>query len=182
MYVRCSTVSGLPISRRGKSMPRCWTKENICAPGGQCTVFWMKIRKCGNAATSCATRVTPNRSCWLPNRTSYGAGIIHQAPWTNKVDLLLSLQYPGCLQPLLGRLDDRRTRIRQPGRRADRRHLCSPEYSTGTTHHPCRPRQLDDLQTGGLAHGGSGCDQNPLAPHVSNDNPFSESHMLCRRP
>ena len=83
---------------------------------------------------------------------------------TNQVDLLLSLQHPGCLQPLLRRLDDRRTRIRQPGRGADRRHLCPPKHSTGTAHHPCRSRQLDDLQTGGAADGRFGRDENPLPP------------------
>ena len=54
--------------------------------------------------------------------------------------------------------------IGQFGGRADRRHLCSPEHSTGTTHDPCRSRQLDVFQTGSAAHGRSGCDENPFPP------------------
>jgi hypothetical protein len=37
-------------------------------------------------------------------------------------------EYPGCLQPLLCRLVDRRTRIPPSGRRIDRSHLRSPKH------------------------------------------------------
>ena len=73
------------------------------------------------------------------------------------MDILLSVQHPGCFQSLRCGLAHRRTRVSQSGGSIDRGHLCSPRHSAGSTDDPCGSRQFDVFQTSGLAHGRSGC-------------------------
>jgi putative transposase len=50
-------------------------KVNICVPGEQCTGFWMKISKYENAGISFGTRRMPNPNSWRRDRTNCGVGI-----------------------------------------------------------------------------------------------------------
>jgi hypothetical protein len=64
----------------------------------------------------------------------------HEAPGAREVDVLLPLRDPRHLQPVRGGLDGGEQGVRPAGRGADRHHLCSPRYRTGSAHAARGPR------------------------------------------
>ena len=77
----------------------------------------------------------------------------HEAAGAGQVDLLPPLRHPGHLQSLRGGLDGGSARNRRVGQASDRRYLRQTRYRSGNSHHPRRPWNLDDLETGGPADG-----------------------------
>ena len=99
----CCTSRASSTSRRPRSTPPCSTRASTSPRSGPCTASWPG-RRPASAATSCATRAMPSRSCWRPAQPGVELGH-HQAAGSGEVDLLLPLRHPRHLQPLRGRLD-----------------------------------------------------------------------------
>ena len=129
------------------------------------------------------TLVLPDQSGWRPGPTSGGVGH-HQAARPGEVDLRLPGGDPGRGQPLGGRLDGRPRRPGRAGRAAARRHLRQPADPPGHPDRAGRPRQLDDLHAGRVPAGRPRVTKTHSRPHVSNDNPYSQSQVttLTYRP
>ena len=155
----------------------------LCSPlrcgqvGGRCTVFWMKIRKCGNAATSCDTRhyTKPELLATQPNQLwSWDiTKLLGPTKWTyyylyNILDVFSRYSVGW----LIAERESASSR-----RRIDRRHLCSPEHSTGQlTIHADRGSSMTSKPVA-LLMADLGVTKTHSRPHVSNDNPFSESQF-----
>ena len=57
-------------------------------------------------------------------------------------------------------------------------HTCrKQQIAARPAHRPRRSRLVDEIQTRGFVAGRSGRHQNPFRPHVSDDNPYSESQF-----
>jgi transposase len=101
----------------------------------------------------------------------------HQAARPREMDLLLPLRDPRCVQPLRHRLDGRDARKRGVGQETDRGKLRETTHPARSTHPACRSRHLDEFQAGGLLLADIGVTKTHSRPHVSDDNPYSESQF-----
>ncbi len=174
---RCSTVSVLPISPRARCMRRCWMKAPICVPGGRCTVFWRKVRKCRNAATSCVTRqyANPELLATQPNQL-----------WSWDITKLLGPTK--WTYYYLYNILDVFSRYSVGWMIAERESAALAEELIAAT---CVRQGIQPGQLTIHADRGSSMTSKPVAllmadlgvtkthsrPHVSNDNPFSESQF-----
>ena len=94
-----------------------------------------------------------------------------------KWDLLLSVCDSRCVQPLCRRLDDRSSRKRGIGEETHRGNLHQATDPSWATHHSRRSRIFHDVEAGCFSPGRSRRHQTHSRPHVSDDNPYSESQF-----
>ncbi len=83
-----------------------------------------------------------------------------QATRTRKMDVLLPVRDPRCLQPLRHRLDGRLSRKRGVGQATDRGELQETTHPARSTHAACRSWHVDEVQAGGSFTRRSGCHEN----------------------
>ena len=70
-----STASALPMWRRRRSSPRCWTKGVITALFAPCTAFWLCRARPASGAVSAVTLSIASRNCLQCGRIKCGRGI-----------------------------------------------------------------------------------------------------------
>ena len=94
-----------------------------------------------------------------------------------QVDVLLPLRDPRCFQPLRHRLDGRDARKRRTGQAADRGELCKTKHPPGQlTLHADRGTSMSSKPVAFLL-ADLGVTKTHSRPHVSDDNPYSESQF-----
>ena len=154
----------------------------------------MKIKRCGSAATSCDTRITPNPSCWPRNRTNYGAGIhLHLHAGASVTKLLGPTKWTyyylyNILDASPWRRGDIFSRYSVGWLIAERESASLAEELIAAT---CVRQGIQPGQLTIHADRGSSMSSKPVAllmadlgvtkthsrPHVSNDNPYSEAQF-----
>ena len=155
---------------------RCWMKDSISARSAPCTA-------CSNdGGVPRAPRSTDPSD--LPetgtgghrSQSSLDLGH-HQAAGARQVDVLLPLRDPRHLQPLRHRLDGGDPRKRRPGQAADPGELREQSIRPGQlTLHADRGTSMSS-QTVALLLADLGVTKSHSRPHVSDDNPYSESQF-----
>jgi len=129
-----------------------------------------------SAGANCAIRSTRPRNSWRPGEPTLVLGH-HQAEGAGEVGVLLPLRDPGRLLAVRRRLDGGLPGIGHPGPAVDRADSAPARHCAGPTDDPCGSRARDARQVGGLLLADLGVSQTHGRPHVSNDNPFSESQF-----
>ena len=175
----CSAI----CTRRGSSTrhrPRCTrpfsTRASTSPRSGPCTACWMLPVRFASAAINFAAPTTPDRSCWRATQRAVELGH-HQAAGPAEVDLLLPLRHPRRVQPVHRGLDGRAPRVGRAGRAADQCDAGQAGDPPRQVDHPRRPRLVDDVQARRPAARRPRRPQTHSRPHVSNDNPYSESQF-----
>ena len=173
---RICTAKDSRIARPPLFMRRCSMKGSITARSAPCTACWSKKANPRTPRPTCSSALPEAGTAGHRAQSALELGH-HQAAGAGQVDLLLSLRDPRCLQPLRHRLDGGHARKRGTGQAADRGELRETKHPAGQlTLHADRGTSMSSKPVAFLL-ADLGVTKTHSRPHVSDDNPYSESQF-----
>ncbi len=161
--------------RQPQFTPRCWMKAGIIARSAPCTGYWQTWGRRASAGTSSSIRLIRSRSCWPPVPTSSGVGTLRNC-WGRQSGYYLYVILDVFSRYVVGWMV------------ADGE---SAQLAQRLIADSCGKQAIQPGQLTIHADRGSSMTSKPVAflmadlgitkthsrPHVSDDNPYSESHF-----